>query len=120
MGHQLDAHVGTRLLEMFRAQYASGFCSPVSLCFQECTHGGKDIDVQRPHQMILPQQGKLAVSFVDLTPVRVDIAMHPAIFVALRSILIHQKVWCRALHMHHSFTQIRTCPTGEGDRLLAA
>jgi Domain of unknown function (DUF4476) len=94
LGHQLGFLVAVRLLELYRAQCASGFCSwPNSVCFVNCSLDGNDVDVQRPHQMKLPLHGQLAVTFVDLTPIPNDaMAMHPSLFAAMRSILVNQKV----------------------------
>jgi hypothetical protein len=98
LSNQLHYLTATRLLQLYRQQWANGFCNwPLKYCFIECTHQGVEINVSEPHKLTLPTDGDLIITFVDLTPLPPDaVSMHQSTFSALRSLLLHSQVTFRA------------------------
>jgi hypothetical protein len=95
LSNQVHYFTATRLLELFRQQWANGLCQwPLRFCFSECLFNGKPVDVNQPHKMKLPSNsGTVAISFVDLRPVPCSAQpMAPVTFSALRSMLLNIQV----------------------------
>jgi hypothetical protein len=95
LSNQVHYFTATRLLELFRQQWANGLCQwPLRFCFTECLFNGKPMDVNQPHKMKIPSDsGTMAISFVDLRPVPPTARpMAPITFSALRSMLLNIQV----------------------------
>jgi hypothetical protein len=95
LSNQVHYFTATRLLELYRQQWANGLCEwPLQFCFTEYTHNGKALDVNQPHKMMMPSNsGTVTISFVDLrhVPAHAQPMAHPTLL-ALRSVLLNSLV----------------------------
>lgn len=95
LASQAQFMCATRLLEIYRTQWANGLCRwPRSCCFVECIADGVQLDTREPHKLSIPHGcSNLEIAFVDLAPIPSDVEpMHPSTFSVLRLLLINSPV----------------------------